>query len=792
MRADYNERKKSGNSCQRAMLYVHGGAYYFGSVDEHRYQVQRHARKLRARVLAPEYRLAPQFPFPCGLQDCLAAYLFLITIQDPNTIIFAGDSAGGGMVLSMLVMIRDRGLPLPAGAILISPWVDLTHSFPSLVSPCPFDYIPQCGFHHKPSRAWPPPNEDELIEIQGAIAREDETNKNDKGSEGKKGDETLSSGNSSHRCVRVTLDGDKETVLKEQLQMYTTNDLLSHPMVSPLLYPTLGGLSPLFIIVGGGEILRDEQIYLAHKCANPTKYAPPNLGQDEQAKVRKYKPTDVQLQVWDDLCHVATTLSFTRPAKLMYRSIAQFGAWVLARAQNTGIDILDDDAISVISSSGSEGEGNFPDSQRISTSLNATEGLPCQVGRAGDPLPQFKNHMIRQRVSQHGNVFPLDSELDIEALKLGHDEIGVIKPEPVKKWLEVRRQHDKKYAATRVKIQKKRVREAVAGYETFGDGEAPPPSALVGRRPKGRETLEWGWTKHKSWGLALWSGWGSKHDEMAVEREAKAEQGDPMINTPAETAEGDLTRSAQRPGLGAEGRRPSHIKIVTDQHQTEEDDSDANRKHSGKQEEEGQSSSPRTPSILVVDMGASGKRPHMDGITMPFSIKKEADTASLMTLQSNMAGGGDHLGAPSPANVALKPQAPEVEVGVAGRRPKLDGVAMPFSLRNKDTDDASMVTLDSMAPSFVSALGGGTCPGIGLKSPKSMNEIAVGSPLARGVTVHSAGDEAYEGERANETQKKEDRESLKDEDKSKTAVREAVETPGQAELSHNQDNQAGR
>ncbi|KAK5187926.1 hypothetical protein LTR16_009173, partial [Cryomyces antarcticus] len=132
MRKDHQERQRTGDKGQRVMLYVHGGAYYFGSVDEHRYQMQRHARKLRARVLAPRYRLAPQFPFPCGLHDCLAAYLWLIEQQDPSTILLAGDSAGGGMVLSMLVILRDRGLPLPAGAVLISPWVDLTHSFPSV------------------------------------------------------------------------------------------------------------------------------------------------------------------------------------------------------------------------------------------------------------------------------------------------------------------------------------------------------------------------------------------------------------------------------------------------------------------------------------------------------------------------------------------------------------------------------------------------------------------------------------------------------------------------------------
>ena len=121
--------------------------------------------------------------------------------------------------------------------------------------------------------------------------------------------------------------------------MYTTNELLAHPLVSPIMQPSLGGLPPLLIMVGGGEILRDEQIYLAHKCANPPKYSLPESTMSETAKAElaQYKPTDVQLQVWDDLCHVAPTLSFTRPAKYMYRSIAQFGAWALARAQKRGI-----------------------------------------------------------------------------------------------------------------------------------------------------------------------------------------------------------------------------------------------------------------------------------------------------------------------------------------------------------------------------------------------------------------------------------------------------------------------
>jgi len=171
MREDYNERKKNGDPGKRVMYYVHGGAYYFGSVDEHRYQLQRHARKLKARVFAPEYRLAPQFPFPCGLQDCLAGYLYLLTVQEPSTIVLAGDSAGAGMIVSTMVTLRDRGLPLPAGAVLISPWVDLTHSFPSMAAEQPMDFIPAAGFHHKPSRAWPPPNEDDIEMMREQVGK---------------------------------------------------------------------------------------------------------------------------------------------------------------------------------------------------------------------------------------------------------------------------------------------------------------------------------------------------------------------------------------------------------------------------------------------------------------------------------------------------------------------------------------------------------------------------------------------------------------------------------------------
>lgn len=378
MKKDYNKRKRAGTKCDRVILYVHGGAYYFGSVDEHRYQMQRHARKLKARVLAPRYRLAPQFPFPCGLYDCLATYLFLLEHYEPRQILFAGDSAGGGMVLSLLVMLRDQGQPLPAGTILLSPWVDLTHSFPSVAGDGVGDYIPPHGFLHRPSIAWPPPPNDEVrkaarikeqhsdaIELPANPGLDMEQHRPGNGGRdeevegvrvqqmnGTRKKQPSSTVPGIGENLSIVLDGER-ILIKEQIQLYAPNDLLSFPLVSPVMQPSLGGLPPMLIQVGGAELLRDEQIYLAHKAANPKAYPPSDAVMaefDPQGDaVERYPPTDVQVQVWEDLCHVAHTLSFTRPAKHMYRSVAQFGAWALANAQHRKENVQEDDAASVIS-----------------------------------------------------------------------------------------------------------------------------------------------------------------------------------------------------------------------------------------------------------------------------------------------------------------------------------------------------------------------------------------------------------------------------------------------------------
>lgn len=462
-------------------------------------------------------------------------------------------------MVSILIILRDQGIPLPAGAILLSPWVDLTHSFPSVAGKGEFDYIPAHGFMQRPSMAWPPPNTDDMESIakgaveklvksdlprkstqqertdanetamQGLLVRDMNGNENPKTNEanpagtagaGERPGDTIPGPG---RNLSIMID-QKLVEIKDQIQMYTTNQLIAHPLVSPVMQPSLGGLPPLLILTGGGEILRDEQIYLAHKATNPTKYPPSeaylNAHPEDRDIVTKYKPTEVQLQVWEDLCHVAPTLSFTRPAKFMFRSIAQFGAWALARAQNTAIDILDDDEVSVISSESDDETSSADtdlkkhaqDNGTISSRTLSKGILAEQVGKAGDPLPHFKNHMIRQRVDRYGNIYPLPAAADLPALQMSANEIGVIKPGPVRKWMAAKKQWDTRYASQKRKVQKQRIKEIAKGYQTFGDDDVPPPSALAGRRGVHMPEEK----KKRSLGLSLWSLWGSSHDEKAV------------------------------------------------------------------------------------------------------------------------------------------------------------------------------------------------------------------------------------------------------------------------------------
>ncbi|WP_249010912.1 alpha/beta hydrolase [Conexibacter sp. DBS9H8] len=111
---------------QRTILYLHGGGYVVGSARSHLALTSRLARAAHARVIAVDYRLAPEHPFPAAWEDAAAVYGALCADGTaPGSVCIAGDSAGGGLALTTVLEARQRGLPRPGALVMFSPWLDL-------------------------------------------------------------------------------------------------------------------------------------------------------------------------------------------------------------------------------------------------------------------------------------------------------------------------------------------------------------------------------------------------------------------------------------------------------------------------------------------------------------------------------------------------------------------------------------------------------------------------------------------------------------------------------------------
>jgi epsilon-lactone hydrolase len=126
------------------VLYLHGGGHISGSAFGYRHVAGALAIGGRRSVLVPEYRLAPEHPFPASLEDALRAYVSLLDgglAADRITI--AGDSSGGGLVLTLLLTLRERGLPMPDRALLLCPWLDLTGSLQRPPADAPVVFSPE-------------------------------------------------------------------------------------------------------------------------------------------------------------------------------------------------------------------------------------------------------------------------------------------------------------------------------------------------------------------------------------------------------------------------------------------------------------------------------------------------------------------------------------------------------------------------------------------------------------------------------------------------------------------------
>lgn len=125
----------SGEAHRGTILYFHGGSYSLGSPETAMALTGHLVERTGVQALSLDYRLAPEHPFPAAIEDCLAAYRSLIeNTVDPGAIVFAGDSAGGGLAVTTTLAARDAGLPLPAGIVAFSPGLDHTRTGTSMTT----------------------------------------------------------------------------------------------------------------------------------------------------------------------------------------------------------------------------------------------------------------------------------------------------------------------------------------------------------------------------------------------------------------------------------------------------------------------------------------------------------------------------------------------------------------------------------------------------------------------------------------------------------------------------------
>ncbi len=135
----------AGADSKKLIMYVHGGGYVSGSCNDHRGFVSKFAEKTGISNLVYEYRLAPEHPFPAAVDDSVKVYEWILQNGFmPEDIVIAGESAGGGLALALLLALKEKNIAFPAAAVAISPWTDLTCSGSSYhtknnVSPAPLN-----------------------------------------------------------------------------------------------------------------------------------------------------------------------------------------------------------------------------------------------------------------------------------------------------------------------------------------------------------------------------------------------------------------------------------------------------------------------------------------------------------------------------------------------------------------------------------------------------------------------------------------------------------------------------
>lgn len=159
----------------RTVVHFHGGGYCVGSARMARAWAARLSAQAECRVVLPEYRLAPEHPHPAAVDDARGVLCALIKDASPASVVVSGDSAGGGLALSLLVALRDEGRELPAGCVLLSPWLDLgadRRAAPELVRRDVLlgpRWLEACATAYAPRASWAEPAVSPLLAQQAGL-----------------------------------------------------------------------------------------------------------------------------------------------------------------------------------------------------------------------------------------------------------------------------------------------------------------------------------------------------------------------------------------------------------------------------------------------------------------------------------------------------------------------------------------------------------------------------------------------------------------------------------------------
>ncbi|KAJ3340326.1 hypothetical protein HDU93_007167 [Gonapodya sp. JEL0774] len=407
------KQQRGWDENEKVVLYLHGGAYTMLSPATHRSLTSRIARATSTRLFVPAYRLAPEHPFPAALHDAFAAWLYLTKPDHPalggrrwakrykpENVTVMGDSAGGGLAVALMVYLKaflgagegGQGFGMPGGAVLMSPWVDLTCSHPSYILNSNLDYLPfppdadvftpmyrsdnspnpvaaylwgwegkrglERSFCTREHVAWEriARRQTRRSSVNGECSDDEEGRLgsrrwdlgSDNGSLSRTG--TLIRRSASAPPAPVADPGDVVPFTRENsllgkpvvglgVDYVKTLVQVRHPCVSPL-FADLRGLPPVLIQAGDCELLRDESIELARKYSAANQRRPSLVGREPA--LHEDKQGHVRHELYTDMVHVFQAFSFTQASKIAVANIGRFHRNLYSRPPPDGAEMETD------------------------------------------------------------------------------------------------------------------------------------------------------------------------------------------------------------------------------------------------------------------------------------------------------------------------------------------------------------------------------------------------------------------------------------------------------------------